>query len=304
MRARALLATLVVLAAGCRGAAVKPGGPVRPGMVARVGDVDIDPDLVSRVAAAKKTTARDALDAVIDDALLSEDARARHLDQSDAVVQAERATRARLTLDRLRERARAAGPPTDKEVEEASALHWQDVDCPEQRVVIHAVVMRPKSGALPEGPEIAAALARAVADARDDAEFERLANAAPHPQNVETRVERLPPFVIDGRVAERGAAGGFDATFARAAFAIPAPDGVSPVVETPFGWHVIRLIRILPPRQVPFDARRALFAAEVASQRARVERDALLRDLRARHPVMISDGAELAMSRATSSLPR
>jgi hypothetical protein len=274
-------------------------------MVARVGDVDIEPDLVGRVATARKGTPRDALDALIDDALLAEDARTRGLDSRDAVANDLRATRGRFVVDRIRDKARAAGGTTDAEVEVLSAEHWQEVDCPEQRVVIHALVVKPKNAKpLPEGASLGDDLARAVAPATNDTEFEHLANAVPRPANVEIRVERLPAFTADGRVAERGSSGSFDTTFTRAAFALPGADAVSPVVETSFGWHVIRVLRVLPPRFVPIETRRGMFLAEAIARRAQKDQAALLRELHARHPVSISDGAEISMARATTAVVR
>lgn len=301
MRSRAPFLALLVLAIGCRDGArtSAAGGSVPPGMVARVAGVDIDPGLVGRVAAARHVAAREALDALIDDALLAELARARGRDRDDRVAARVRAVRARLAADRIRERARSGGPATDAEVDALSRAHWQDVDCPEQRVVIHAVVLKPKSAVNVAAVAAAHDVARAVAGAADAVQFERLAKGVPMPSGVELRVESLPAFVADGRVAERGASGALDGTFARAAFALAEPGTTSPVVETSFGWHAIRLLRVLPPRFVPPGARSTMFAAEAVARRAQEEHDELVRALRARYPVRISDGAETAMARAT-----
>ena len=132
--------------------------------------------------------------------------------------------------------------------------------------------------------------------ATDAATFEQRASAVPHP-GVEVKAESLPPVSADGRVLLPDA-GAFDPTFASAALSLKAPGSQSPVVATPFGYHVMMLLERTPALHTD-DARLATLTrdeilarrrsealrAQIASLRsregARIERDAddLLRRL-------------------------
>lgn len=272
------------------------------GDVARVGSTAIQAALVARVASARNVSARAALDMLIDDALAAEGARARRLDVTPSASWATTTTRARLVATRLRDDALAAGPPTDAEVEERTALHWLELDLPEQVRVVHAVVVR-KTSMSPDETARARALAAdilaAVADASSPEDFEAKASAVPHP-GLEVVVQPLPPFVEDGRVAMRGAQPFFP-KFAAGAFALPRPGATSGVVESEAGWHVIRLVERLPAKRLSLAERRALLTEEILAARAHEAREAILARLRQAHPITISPAAEATMASVSGS---
>ena len=110
--------------------------------VARVGDTEIPTSLVVEVARAKRVSAHAALEALIDDALAAKGASLLGRGADVAVVRDLTAFRARLVANRIRDEGRAAGPPTDAEVEELTKQHWRDVDVPEQVRVIHVVARK------------------------------------------------------------------------------------------------------------------------------------------------------------------
>lgn len=61
-------------------------------------------------------------------------------------------------------------------------------------------------------------------------------------------------------------AGVFDPTFSAAAFAIPAVGDISPLVDTRYGFHLIRLEQIVPAKDVGFEAARPEIAERMLSE--------------------------------------
>jgi peptidyl-prolyl cis-trans isomerase C len=242
---------------------------------------------------------------LLDDALLSEGAKSNEIDRATSVARDLTALRAQLVADRLRNDARAAGPCTDVEVDALSKLHLKDVELPERVQVIHAIAIRPKKEA-PNQPEliqhaheVADAIEAAVQGATSPEDFEARAKAVPH-GDIDVRVESLPAFADDGVVPETG--GGMDTTFAHAAFTLAKPGDISPVTETSFGWHVIRLNQRLPAKNIPHEERRELFAEECVATRARTAFQALLASRHASTKIEIAQDANDAMTSVTRRL--
>ncbi len=290
-----LLVSFVACSGGDHGPApeqVALGGE----MAARVGPDVIPLSLVTRVAAAQKVTAREALGHLIDDAVAANGARARGLASGPRASWLFTAARGRWMADRFMEEARQGGPPTDAEIVELTALHWRELDRPPAVRVVHAVVMPAKGAneaAVTRAKALAAELRSAVLPAKDGEDFQARAKAVPHPPELNVVAQPLPPFVSDGRATEGD--GGMVPAFARAAHALMQPGETSAVVETSFGWHVIRLVERIPEQRMAAEARRTALGEEAFMHRARKATEARLVALRAGAAVEISPSSESLM---------
>jgi parvulin-like peptidyl-prolyl isomerase len=264
-------------------------------VVARVGQVELTKSLVSSVASAQKLSPASALGLLVDDALAAAGAQRDGLDKTPEVTRAVTAAHARGVVLEIREAARDAGPPTDDEVNEVTEAHWAEVDLPERFRVIHAVVLTPKDPAREaEAKALASAIALAEAKAVDEDDFEARAKGVPS-GGLEVKVERLDPFVADGRFPKGGSV---VPEFSGPASKL-AVGATSGVVATKFGWHVIRMIERLGEHRVPFEERRRIFREEVIARRARRALDKLEEHLVAKYPVSIANGVEQLMTDAT-----
>jgi len=288
-------AALVLVACGTSAptSSVAPTATLGGTTVAVAGSVAIDVSLVEDVARKNGGDARAAADALVFDAVLAQGAAEKKLDRSPEVREGRRSALARIVADRLEKDAAARGAPTDAEVAKVTARHWRDVDLPEQARVVHAVVMTKDPEKKKRMRAVAEDLLRAVQGAKDADDFVARAKSV-DAQGLEIRPEKLPLFVADGRVVEGGE---LDKTFVNAAFALK-PGETSPIVETPFGLHVIRMLERLPEKRVPLEERRAMFADEVTTMRAREAYVALLADAKKKTPVVIDPAADALMMRA------
>lgn len=295
------LAPLILLASAAACSDSAHGAPPEQAALgddaaARVGSDVIPKALVAKVAADQAVAPREAVRRLIDDAVSANGARSRGLDRSHPAAWLLTAARARWAAERSLAEARGSGPLSDAEIVEVTRQHWREVDRPEAVRVVHALVQRPKKpdeAAYASARALAAQLREAVLSAKDGDDFQARAKAVPHPAELDVIVQPLPLFAVDGAITE--GEGGMVESFAKAAHTLTKAGETSRVVETPFGWHVIRLIERIPEERMPLDARRAAFAEEAFMQRARKLSEARLAALRPSAPVEISPSAERLM---------
>lgn len=264
-------------------------------VVARVGNVNIDRALVLAVARARSISAKAAVDALVEEAVIAEAAlRAGAAGDRGARVEV---PLARAMLDRFRTEALAAGPWTDEEIGKLAAEQWRELDRPEGRAVVHALVKKE----VPDAEQVAKQLREKLVDANGpDAAasakaFTDAAHAFKVPSGPAVHVEEL-SFVSDGRMLEGN--GSLLPAFTKGAFAIPSVLGTSDVVETSYGFHVIRLLTIFPPKIASREERIARLEPQLVGARVKALHDAKLAALhKANPPQLLAADADLLLPR-------
>jgi len=291
---RSVVHLVLVVLVGCASGTVE-SVPLGGNVCARIdGEVAIPTDLVRQAAREGHVTADEALDRLVGDAVGAQEARAAKLEETPAPRLRIRGALGRMTIERAQAAAKAEGPPSDAEVTALSSELWYEVDRPVMRVAVHVVVLRPKgkeaAELLPRARELANELRTPLAATKTTEEFLALAEqkAAAGTGKLEVKAETLAPVSAEGLL--RGGTT-FDTDFVRGLFALGTPGETTGVVESAFGFHVIRLVEVQPEHRVSFDERRRLFSGEVHARRTRTKVDAILATLRSSREVSISPAA-------------
>jgi peptidyl-prolyl cis-trans isomerase C len=217
----------------------------------------------------------------VEDTLLAQGAQAEGLARAPDISWSTTTSLGRLTAARALAQARALGPPSRDEV---SRLR-----------VVHVVVMRSRTIPEPQLRFAASTLGEAVSKASSAADF--LARVKAARADVVTSAEELSPFDASG-AADDGKR--FDPEFVAGAFRLREPGDTSPVVESQFGWHVIRLLERLPPAAGP-DADRAELAEAVMRLRARIALSTTIARRKDTSRVELAPGADELMASAFRS---
>jgi hypothetical protein len=276
--ARAWPFVVALAVCGCSArSAPQPIYSALSGEVARVGEERLDATLVGAVARARRVTPPVAMADLVQDSLAGQGARARGLDRSFKVQWESTATLGRKVPLRLLEQARAQGAPTDDEL-----AHLE---------VVHAVVMRTPRLLEATALFTAHAIEDAVAKARTSDQFMTLARAVSG--DVRTVVQALPVFDAAGHTADGQE---LDPDFTAAAFELHRPGETSPIVETSFGWHVIRLVSRQIPAGDTLEASRSALAEAVTALRAREGLADVLRARRDHTRIEVSGAAAALMA--------
>lgn len=293
-------ASLVFVAlVGVSACSAKPEPPKEADLggvaVARVGRQTLGINQVVSVAKAQGVEPAEALDRLIEDALFAQAAMDKHLDDGLGTQSRMRAARVRWAERQFLYAAQAKGPPSPADIAEAKRVNWRAYDRPDAVRVVHALVKPTGARDANYGRvarEQAEKLRPVLLGAANEAEFLKLAKTVPGPYEVEAQA--IPPIADDGYTTE-GEGGIMDLAFTKAAFAIARPNDTSPVIESPFGFHIIRLVERIPPKRLSDAEISQAIALEVVAARAAQIRNGLLGALRKKRPVEVSAGAEALM---------
>jgi hypothetical protein len=213
---------------------------------------------------------------------------------------------AQALADELAAVARAQGPITDAELESWTAAHWLGVDRPAAFRTTHVVVVVDEKATEAERASartLAERIRGAVADAASLDEFRAKATAVPA-EGATVKVEDLEPVVADGRVVRLGAkvgapTGNYDEAFAQAACALDQLGETSPVITSSFGFHVLRLVEIVPELRFSADERRVMATGDVYDMRARKQLNELIAAARKQESASVERSAEEATARVS-----
>lgn len=211
------------------------GEVARP--VARVGGRSIGSAEVEDLAAAEAIDIEDALQRLIDQELLAQEAeRLGFTVDRDG----ERTIERLMVRAMLHEMEKENTPESisEKELREDYAMYEDKFRIPERRRTWH-ILVKDKGD---EAEALAASILRELQRAQDPhTVFERYADGAPQGNELEVLAEELPP------VTEKA---GLEKSYKDAIFAAKSTGPLKSLVETSYGWHAIVVAEILPAEQL------------------------------------------------------
>jgi parvulin-like peptidyl-prolyl isomerase len=211
------------------------GEVARP--VARVGGRSIGSAEVEDLAAAEAIDIEDALQRLIDQELLAQEAeRLGFTVDRDG----ERTIERLMVRAMLHEMEKENTPESisEKELREDYAVYEDKFRIPERRRTWH-ILVKDKGD---EAEALAASILRELQRAQDPhTVFERYADGAPQGIELEVLAEELPP------VTEKA---GLEKSYKDAIFAAKSTGPLKSLVETSYGWHAIVVAEILPAEQL------------------------------------------------------
>lgn len=211
------------------------GEVARP--VARVGGRSIGSAEVEDLAAAEAIDIEDALQRLIDQELLAQEAeRLGFTVDRDG----ERTIERLMVRAMLHEMEKENTPESisEKELREDYAVYEDKFRIPERRRTWH-ILVKDKGD---EAEALAASILRELQRAQDPhTVFERYADGAPQGNELEVLAEELPP------VTEKA---GLEKSYKDAIFAAKSTGPLKSLVETSYGWHAIVVAEILPAEQL------------------------------------------------------
>ncbi len=207
--------------------------PVVADVVARVGGQSIGASEVESRMAAEEVSAEAALEHLIDEALLIQEAeRFGFAEDRDGERSVERLM-VRTMLHDL-EQDNTPESISEEEVGEAYALHAKKFQVPERRRSWHILVEDQSEAAEALAKSILAELQRA-----DDprAVYDRYAKGGPESLTLDVKAEDLPAISKNASIKK---------PYTKALFAADAEGPLDEAVNTSYGWHAIVLAEILP----------------------------------------------------------
>jgi hypothetical protein len=228
---------------------------------------------------------RAALRRLQEERLLAKEAARRGMAQEWAVSEVGRKAAVQALLATVAEEAVVA----DAELQAAYTAQRERFEKPELRAAIH-LLGRAKADA---GPAVAAAARAAVerltpvlANAVDIDGFAH-AYRKVTVDGVEIICERLPPFQRVGKLEQ---------TFADAMFSIPGTGMVPGATKTSYGWHVIRVLEVVPAETTPMPVALATLREELLTERRKQRVTELLARLAKAYPVQLSGDATQSLA--------
>jgi parvulin-like peptidyl-prolyl isomerase len=224
--------------------------------------------------------ARTALRRLQAERLLAREAARRGMQMEWAVAEVERKAAVQALLQRVADEAVV----TDEEVQAAYASQRERFEKPELRAAVHLLAkVGPKADAATSAAARAAVerLRPMLAGAEDLDGFVRTYKRVAV-EGVDIICERLPSLPREGRLVK---------PFADAMFSIPQPGMVPAPVSTSFGWHVIRVVEIVPAAKTALPDALAVLREELLLERRKKRVSELLATLAKTYPVQLSGDA-------------